>query len=373
MTWFGGQKLSFRTYRGELPISRKTNMEGLKMFRRYLAWPGMMAVVLLAAGPVSAQAQTAAAKAKTPAAAAKSAPKTPWGAPDLQGIWDRHTITPLQRNETTADKDEFSEEEVAKLEATTAERNDVDREKGTTADVGRAYNQFWWDRATKATGNRTALIVQPADGRIPALTPAAEERRKQEANQPTNRSLGSGGRGTAFWGDRSLWERCLTQGSTRLGAGAYNANFMIVQSADTVVILHEQIHEARIIPLDPRPHLSQGVRQWMGDSRGRWEGDTLVVDTTNFTDKTNFQGSAENLHMIERIRRVDADTISYVVTFEDPTTWTKSWTVDLPMPKTQGDMYEYACHEGNYGLYGILSGSRAEEKEAAEAARKGSR
>ena len=169
----------------------------------------------------------------------------------------------------------------------------------------------------------------------------------------------SGGRCNSYWGDRSLWERCLTQGSTRLGAAAYNANFLIVQSEDSIVMLHEQIHEARVIPIGNKPHVGSSVRQWMGDSRARWDGDTLVIDTTNFTDKTNFNGSAENLHMIERISRVDANTLGYVVTFEDPTTWTQSWTVDLPMPKTQGEMYEYACHEGNYGLHGILEIGRA--------------
>jgi hypothetical protein len=195
---------------------------------------------------------------------------------------------------------------------------------------------------------------------------------KLEAGRPVG-SLGTGGRGTDSWLDRSLWERCITQGSSRLASGAYNANLRIFQSADSVVILHEQIHEARVIPLDGRPHLPSGLRQWLGDSRGRWEGDTLVVDTTNFTDKTNFRGSTDGLHMIERIRRIDADTLNYEVTFEDPTTWARPWTVQMPMPKTQGDMYEYACHEGNYGLMGILAGARAEEKAAEEARRKGSR
>jgi hypothetical protein len=335
---------------------------------------GIFAIVA-AALPGAARAQTS----RTKTAATNAPLRTPWGAPDLQGIWDRHTITPLQRPAGKESQDAFSDEEVASLEAS-AERNNVDRNRkiGTDLDVGRAYNEFWWDRSTKTTGNRIALIVDPPDGRIPALTPAGAERAKQEGNTPASRSLGSGGRGAAYWGDRSLWERCLTQGSPRLGAAAYNANFMIVQSADSVVILHEQIHEARVIPLDGRPHLPPTmqpptVQQWMGDSRGHWEGDTLVIDTTNFSDKTNFAGSAENLHMIERIRRLDKDTLSYIVTFEDPTTWTRPWTVDLPMPMTKGTMYEYACHEGNYGLYGILAGAREQEKDAEAAAKRGSR
>jgi hypothetical protein len=333
---------------------------------------GILAIVSIA---LPAAAQAPAGGTKAAATAKDSTLRTPWGAPDLQGIWDRHTITPLQRATGKESQDVLSDEEVASLEAETAERNNVDKNRkvGTDADVGRAYNEFWWDRPTKTTNKRTALVVDPPDGRIPALTPGAEERAKQEASTPASRSLGSGGRGAAYWGDRSLWERCLTQGTPRLGAGAYNANFMIVQSADSVVILHEQIHEARVIPLDGRPHLPLNIRQWMGDSRGRWEGDTLVIDTTNFTDKTIFQGSAENLHMIERIKRIDANTISYVVTFEDPTTWTRPWTVDFPMPKTQGTMYEYACHEGNYGLHGILAGAREQEKDAEAAAKKGSR
>jgi hypothetical protein len=332
---------------------------------------GILAVVALAL-PAAVRAQTS---SGTKTTAKDSTLRMPWGAPDLQGVWDRHTITPLQRPNGREPREVLSDEEIASLEAETAERNNVDKNRtiGTDLDVGRAYNEFWWDRSTRTTGNRTSLIVEPSDGRIPPLTSAAVERARQEANTPASRSLGSGGRGADYWGDRSLWERCLTQGAPRLGASAYNANFMIVQSADSVVILHEQIHEARIIPLDSRPHLPPSLHQWMGDSRGRWEGDTLVIDTTNFSDKTNFAGSAENLHMIERIRRLDKNTLSYTVTFEDPTTWTRPWTVDLPMPMTKGTMYEYACHEGNYGLYGILAGARQQERDAEAAAKSGSR
>src|SRR4051812_14463635 len=296
--------------------------------RRFVS-VALMATISFAA-PAAAQPQSG---AKADATIATSAPRTPWGVPDLQGVWDRHTITPLERPTGKESKEVLSDEEVAQLEAETVDRNNADKNRkvGTDSDVGRAYNEFWWDRPTKATGNRTSLVVDPPDGRVPALTPEADARAKQEANVPANRSLGSGGRGTAYWGDRSLWERCLTQGTPRLGAGAYNANFMVVQSAESIVILHEQIHEARVIPLDGRPHLPENIRQWMGDSRGHWEGDTLVIDTTNFTDKTNFRGSAENLHMIERLKRTDANMLSYVVTFEDPTTWTKPWTVDFPM------------------------------------------
>jgi hypothetical protein len=280
----------------------------------------------------------------------------------------------LERPAALAGREFLTEAEAAELEkAAVVANTDEARPDEAARDVSSAYNDFWWDRATKVVSTRrTSLVVDPPDGRVPALTAEAQERAKLESTRPVA-SLGTGGRGADSWLDRSLWERCLTQGSSRLAAGAYNANMQIVQSPDTVVILHEQIHEARIIPLDGRPHLPSTLRQWLGDSRGRWEGNTLVVETTNYTDKTNFRGSTDGLKMIERISRTDADTLNYEVTFEDPTTWTKPWTVQMPMPKTRGSMYEYACHEGNYGMFGILSGARADERKAAEeAARKGS-
>jgi hypothetical protein len=241
---------------------------------------------------------------------------------------------------------------------------DEARQDDVARDVSTAYNDFWWDRATKVTTRRTSLIIDPPDGRVPPLTPQAQDRARSESTRAVG-SLGTGGRGADSPEDRSLWERCITQGASRVAAGAYNANMQIIQSRDHVVILHEQIHEARIVPLTNQPHLSSNLRQWLGDSRGHWEGNTLVVETTNFTDKTNFRGSTDALQMIERITRVDANTLDYEVTFKDPTTWTKPWTVQMRMPKTQGEIYEYACHEGNYGLKGILAGARAEEREAA--------
>ncbi|MQA29193.1 MAG: hypothetical protein GEU82_05045 [Luteitalea sp.] len=301
-------------------------------------------------------------------------PRTPWGHPDLQGTWDRHSITPLERPKQLEGREFLTEEEAAQLEqAAILANTDEERPSDIGRDVSSAYNDFWWDRATKVVSTRrTSLIVDPPDGKVPPLTARAEERAKLESTRPVG-SLGTGGRGADSWLDRSLWERCITQGSSRLASGAYNANFQIFQSADAVVVLHEQIHEARVIPLDGRPHLPPSVRQWLGDSRGRWEGNTLVVETTNFSDKTNFRGSTDGLRMIERISRADAETLNYEVTFEDPSTWTRPWTVQMPMPKTAGSMYEYACHEGNYGLKGILAGARAEEKAAEEARKKGSR
>jgi hypothetical protein len=299
--------------------------------------------------------------------------RTPWGSPDLQGVWDRHSITPLERGKEYEGREFFTDEEIAKLEKqATLENTDEARQDDKNRDVSTAYNDFWWDRATRTTSKRTSLIIDPADGRIPALTAEAQERAKLEPTRAVA-SLGSGGRGANDPEDRSLWERCITQGSTRLSARAYNANFQIFQTRDHVVILHEQIHEARIIPIGSKPHVPSNMRLWLGDSRGRWDGDTLVVETTNFSDKTVFNGSTSGLRMVERFTRVDANTLGYDVTFSDPKTWTRPWTVQMRLPKTQGEMYEYACHEGNVGLRGILAGARQEEKEAAAARTTGSR
>jgi hypothetical protein len=200
------------------------------------------------------------------------------------------------------------------------------------------------------------MIVDPPDGRIPPMTPEGQRRMEQarmEANQhPADRAQ-----------DRSLAERCVFWGTAGppLLPGPYNNTYQIYQTPGYVMILAEMIHDARIIPLDRRPHVPQNIRHWMGDSRGHWEGDTLVVDTTNFTGKTRFRGSSENLHLVERFTRVDSDTILYRFTVDDPSTFTKSWTAELPLTKTQGPIYEYACHEGNYALVDILAGARAEE------------
>jgi hypothetical protein len=302
--------------------------------------------------------------AQTPAAPVKSkagaAPRTPDGHPDLQGIWSNATVTPLERPSELAGKAVLTDEEAAEFAKETVQRNNVDlqRQKGTEADVGRAYNDFWYDRGTRTIKtHRTSLIVDPPDGRIPALTPDAqkrmaartEQRRLHPADGPE---------------DRSLSERCLnwrTAGPPMVPS-AYNNNYEIVQTPDTVVIFNEMIHDARIIPMDGRPHLQSGIRQWLGDSRGHWEGDTLVVETTNFTNKTAFQGSTEHMRLTERFKRVDADTLLYEFTVNDPEAFTKPWTAQIPSVRSDGAIYEYACHEGNYGLFGILSSARAEEK-----------
>jgi hypothetical protein len=213
---------------------------------------------------------------------------------------------------------------------------------------------------------RTSLVVDPADGRVPELTAEAKARAADEGKRPAFRGAGASGRGTDTWLDRSTFERCITRGMPgAMSPTAYNNNYRITQSPGYVAIQIEMLGGARVIPTDGRPHLNQSIRQWMGHSVAKWEGDTLVVDTTNFTDKVLYRGAAENLHLIERFTRVGPGQIDYRVTVIDPTTFTKQWTVAIPYQDTGEDLFEYACHEGNYGMEGILSGAREEERAAA--------
>ena len=302
------------------------------------------AVVTLSVVPVTGQAKSA-------------VPRDPHGRPDLQGIWSYATVTPLERPDALAGKSTFnSDEELAEFERTTVQARNQDRREGagTNADVARAYNDFWWDRGTRVLGRQTSLVVDPPDGKVPALTPAAQQR--QAARADARRLITTDADNPE---DRSLWERCITRALPML-PGAYNNNIKIVQTKDYVMVMQEMIHEARIIPTDGRPH--DNFRNWHGSSRGRWEGDTLVVETINFTNKTNFRGAGENLKLTERFSRSDADTLLYRVTIEDLTTFTKPWTVQMPMNRSAEDVYEYACHEGNHGLQGILTGSRLQDK-----------
>ena len=286
---------------------------------------------------------------------------TPWGDPDLQGIWSNATITRLERPAELAGKEFFTEAEAAEYERDYLERNNMDRRTGTPeADVSRAYNDFWWDRGTRIVKTlRTSLITDPPDGRIPPLTAQAqrlaaeraEERRLHGFDGPENRPLG---------------DRCILWRSTGppILPTAYNNNYQILQSPGYVTIFAELMHAVRIIPLDGRRRLPEKVRQWMGDSRGRWEGDTLVVETTNFTDRTNFRNSGDQLFVTERFTREDPDTLMYEFMIEDEATFTKPWTAEIPMVKIEGPIYEYACQEGNYSLENVLAGARAEERKA---------
>jgi hypothetical protein len=327
----------------------------------------VIAVMALLRVPVSAQTSSAAGQAS-----AKTL-RTPDGQPDLQGVWSFATATPLERAKELGDKAFLTEKEAAEFEKQVVDRQDVDRREGTEGtegDVGRAYNQFWWDRGTNVIGTRrTSLIIDPKDGRVPARLPDAQKRfdeltkvRERTATGPEDRSVG---------------ERCIMgfNAGPPMLPGGYNMNVQIVQAPGYVALLNEMVHSVRIVPLDGRPHLDASVSQWSGDSRGRWEGNTLVVDTTNFnatgTSFTNNYGSSQNLHLVERFTKADANTLLYEFTVEDPSTWAKTWTVQLPMRLSELPIYEYACHEGNYGMFGLLSGARAVDK-ASEAAKKGS-
>ncbi len=310
-------------------------------------------------------------------AADNSVPRLADGHPDLSGIWTNVTITPLERPRELAGKEFFTPEEAAQYEKTHIRNRDNRTEiKGTVNDVLLAYNDVWWDSGTHVVKTlRTSMIVDPPDGRIPTLTEARQkqlreiaEARRVRCQHPGCEPENSGQLGPADGPeDRPLMERCLWFGTAApLMPSAYNNNYEIAQTDGFVAIDVEMVHQVRWIPVDGSPHLPADVRQWAGDSRGHWEGDTLVVDTTNFNDQVSFRGSDRNLHLVERFTRVDADTIMYRFTIDDPTAFTKSWTVELPFVTSPGPLYEYACHEGNLGMTGILSSARTDEKKAAQ-------
>jgi hypothetical protein len=316
-----------------------------------------IAIVWITSVPLAAQTGTAAAK---PSAGAKAwtAPKTAWGHPDLQGIWTNTTTTPLERLPEAGDKQVLTDEERVDLARKVAERVNADTRR--PGQVG-AYNEFWFERGTLNT--RTSLIVDPADGKVPAYT--VEGQKRWEGIEAARKAHPADS-----WLDRSSYDRCITRGMPgAMMPGFYNHNYHILQTPQYVAIIVEMIHDARIIPLDGRPHTP--VPQWLGDSRGHWEGDTLVVETTNFNDKV-FERSVvvssfgSGSRLVERFRRVDMDTIDYQVTVENPRMFTKPWTVATPMSKADGGLFEYACHEGNYAMPHILSAARVEEQEAAQ-------
>jgi hypothetical protein len=321
------------------------------------------ALVLAVASVTPLWAQTSVERV-APAAAAKTwtAPRTPWGHPDLHGIWNNGTPTPLERPKDLADREFLSDEEWivrAREAATRAERRPAD----PRADVELAYNNEWWDRGVPL--KRTSLIIDPRDGRLPALTP--EGQRRVAARAAARRQRGP----ADSWVDRPLQERCILYHGVPPFPTGYNNNYQIAQTPDVVAIRYEMMAETRIIPLDGRPHLGAGIPQWMGNSRGHWEDDTLVVETTGYSDKTTFRfpASTETLRVTERFRRVDAGSIDYRFTIDDPAMYTRRWTAVLPLTRAAGPILEYACHEGNYGIVGVLSGHRAEER-AAESAKK---
>ncbi len=272
-------------------------------------------------------------------AASWTPPHTAWGDPDLGGIWNGATMTPLERPREFADRAVLSAEDAAAYEARTNERR---------GEANNTAGPDWWDPGTAhLTGRRTSLIVDPADGRVPPLV------------APAGRGGRRGRPDTDNPEERSLKERCLSwesAGPPMLPA-VYNNNVQFVQTPGYVVIVNEMIHDARIVPMDGRPH--GALRRWMGDSRGRWDGTTLVVDTVNFASPYSFRGSSEHLHLVERFTRSADDTIDYSFTVDDPTVWTSDWTAEFPLKKVDGPMYEYACHEGNSrSMVGMLNGAR---------------
>jgi hypothetical protein len=352
------------------------------MIRRSLAstttLAAMIAVLLIAQAPAAGQAQspaTKAAPAKATPAGGKSwtPPRTPDGKPDLQGVWTNNTVTPLERPKELAGKEFYTEAELQALAKQERERlGQVEAEGQPSAnhsgiegapadDVHYDFSQFGLDRAQAklAWNRRTSIIVGP-QGTVPPLTPDARKRlaeirakaKGHEFDGPENLSLGT---------------RCLAR--PNLGPpslpSAYNSNLQIVQGAGYVAIETEMIHDVRIIPTDGRPHIPESIHQWYGDSVGHWEDNTLVIDTTNFTELSPFRG-AQNLHVVERLTRADEDTILYQFTVEDPGMWTKPWSGELPITKIDGQLYEYACHEANYALANTLRGARVAEEQAAK-------
>ena len=311
-------------------------------------------------------------------AAQSTAPRTPWGQPDLRGIWDFRSLTPLQRPEDLGDQVFLTEEEAATIERETADREEyllhrsaIRTEAGGNVDraaegdlpegtfVNGSYGDHWLDRGTTTIGTRrTSLIVDPPDGRIPPLTPEAKTRREARSAYRREHPADS-------WEDRGLNDRCMFTHGLPMVPGAYNNNVHVFQTPDHVAIVIEMTHTLRVVPLDGRPH--GDIRQFAGDSRGHWEGDTLVVETMHFNRLTGVRGSTPNARLVERFTRSGPNDIEYRFTVEDPDTWTQPWTAEVQLTKNDEPLYEYACHEGNYSMEGILAGARADEKAAAQA------
>ena len=345
---------------------------------RYSNLVVLMTVLAVASLASLGEAQPAAAQsvAAQPASEAEwEVPRTPDGRPDLQGVWLSNTATPLQRPPAFADRDRLTDEEVATLAAradrifqngrsafTTPEGaffaavNDVEtyEAQSTSSSIGMVDLEFT---------DRTSLILDPPDGRIPALTPAAEAR-EADVDRGWEQKIGPE--------DLNNVHRCITTGVPRLGgnfgAGPYTY-YQIVQTPGVFALVSEAFHDARLIPLDGQPHVTERVRQWNGDSRGRWEGDTLVVETRNFAAGSYYRGSADGLHLVERLTRTGPDTIAYRMTFRDPTTWAAPWTAEIPLKRRDQPIYEFACHEGNYSIVGMLRTARLADAAAGDSAR----
>jgi hypothetical protein len=310
----------------------------------------LAASIAMSAGTLGTEQQPTAVKRVSPP---WTQPKTPWGEPDLQGVWtsDNNFSVPLERPADVADKTML---EGMDLENALRARAKMIAAIADGGVVG-AGPSHWYENLT-ARSRRSSLIIDPPNGRLPALTDEAHRRAADAADARR-------GRGPAdSWEDRNLWDRCITVGlpSVMFPTG-YNNNVEIMQVPGYVTVTHEMMHDTRVIPLDGRPHLSPRIRQYMGDSRGRWDGRTLVIDVTNFHPNTNYRGSGSTLHLIERYTRTAKDALRYEVTIDDPHTFERPWTAVLDLAP-QGRMFEYACHEGNLGLANILRAARTEER-----------
>ena len=316
----------------------------------------LVALMSSGAGPAAAQTVT-----------------TEWGQPDLRGLWDFRTITPLQRPEELGDQAFLTEEEAANLEQEVVDRNqrlaDRPAERTTAANqVDRRddgspgfYNNFWLDRGTSTVGTRrTSLIIDPLNGRVPDMTSGGQARADTSRDYRRDHPADS-------WVDRTTSDRCLLgfNAGPPLSPGGYNQNLQIFQTPDHVALLTEMVHTVRVVPLDGRPPLGDELRQWSGDARGHWEGNTLVVETANFNTDRRWRNTTPSLTLVERFTRIDADTLEYEYTVTDPETWTRPWTASIPLRRTDVPMFEYACHEGNLSMDGILAGQRELDRAAA--------
>jgi len=314
-------------------LSPRTNEEALEYFRE----------------DVDAALARATERVWDPTRPLESPPRTAWGAPDLQGYWLNLGYTPLERPDELAGKPLYSPEEAIEVF-----QNAVARDAAVDpATVHYDWKEFGMDswQSPVRPNRRTALIVDPPDGKLPALTPEGRERVQAQLRRHTLES-------------RDLYERCVTgnQGPPRLPLN-HDSESQIVQTPDHVLILTQANSEARIIPLDGRPHLPGTIRNWLGNPRGHWEGDTLVVESTNFHEKRKWRGAAGNVHVLERFTRVGADTLLYEATVADPTTWEAPWTVEVPWPRIEPPLFEFACHEQNYGIINVLKGARVRAAE----------
>ena len=339
----------------------------------------LLAAVSVVAGSLVVVSLGAQSTPPTAGAAEWKVPRTPDGRPDLRGVWGNNSVTPMTRPRQWQDKASLTDAEIEEMKQLAARFVDQGgdaifgnfiqqmldaRDKGAFAQVSYDpstgnYNQFWM--ADREWDNRTSLVIDPPDGQFPPLTPEAEARREAARTAVRTRGPADGPE------DRPLSERCISYGAPRTGAN-YNSYVQIVQSPDTIVVLQEMIHDARVVPMTARPHLPAQIRQLHGDPRGRWEGDTLVVETTNYIN--GFQGSTPDVTLTERYTRVSPEFIHWEITVSDPKTWTRPYTFMIRLKKTDALIYEYACHEGNYAMEGILAGARAEEAKAGGRARR---